>query len=319
MNLSKRLVSQKRNRIGRRKNMNNVMKVMIVLGMIMFLLGSMAGCKEKNEEEEIEDLVEKMGEAKTEQEAAKIAEKIEKLEQRAKKSSKEIIVKLGQPFTFWQHGQGPSDPQKMCEFRMTFKDPVIDEFRPWDPKFWELIRGHRTPAPRTPAEQGKKYFCIVANVENLGPRKASFERHMELKVDRGFIYRLVGNMVDDPEEDYPRTIYTLEPEKTGWLRLWCQIPEDTKPVEVSGRLGEGYFGAPGYTKFHLELTQEEREKEKRKLSKRETQLLGKYVAQMDDGSQISLELKGDGTSSVGGSQMAWEVIWEPRGNPPYSP
>ena len=236
--------------------MKNLIKPMILFGIILFLLGTMASCKEKNEEKEIEDLVEKMGEAETEQEAAKISEKIEKLEQRAKKSSKEIIVKLGQPFTFWQHGQGPSDHQKKSEFRMTFKDPLVDKFLPYEPKFMEVFRGQRTPLRRTPADQGKKYFGIVAKIENFGPRESSFKRHMELKVDKDYIYRLVATgIVDDPEEDYPREIYTLEPGKTGWLRLWCQIPEDTYPVEVFGKLGEGYYAAPGYTSFRFKLTQ----------------------------------------------------------------
>jgi len=216
----------------------------------------MVSCKNKSEEEQLEELVEKMGEAKTEEEATKIAEKIEKLEQRANKSSKEIIVKIGEPFTFWQHGTVPADPQKKSEFWMTFKDPVVGEFFPYEPEFVEFIRGHRVRAKRTPADQGKKYFGIIAKIENSGPRGSSPQWDMEVKVDKGFIYRLgATGIVDDPEKDFPQEIYTLEPRKTGWLRLWCQIPEDTYPIEVFGKLGEGYFGASGYIKFRLKLTQ----------------------------------------------------------------
>lgn len=305
-------------------------KTLIVLVGSLVFCSIIAGCKEKSEEEKIEELVEKMGEAKTEREAAEIADKIEKLEKRAeKKHIKEIIVKLGEPFSFWQHDQVPRDPPKKSEFRMIFKNPVVDEFFPYEPEFVEFIRGQRVPARRTPADQGKKYFGIVAKIENLGPRESSFERHIELKVDRGYIYRLgATGIVDDPEKDYPRTIYTLEPRKTGWLQLWCQIPEDTYPIEVFGKLGEGYFGAPGYTNFRLKLDQvkkeaplskkiPEREEEKRKLSESETRLLGKYTGQMNDGSQIFLELKKDGQVLLGRpwDLFIWAIRWVPKHGP----
>jgi len=222
-------------------------KVMIVLGVALVFCGALAGCKKKSEEEQIGELVEKLGEAKTEQEATEIVNKIEKKEQRAeKKHIKEINVKLGEPFSVWQHGFSPSDPQKKSEFRITFKDPVRYRVQAW--------------GRPVDADKGKKFFGIIAKIENLGPRESDFGRNAELKVDKGFIYRLEGNgnIVNDPEGDYyPYGVdYRLEPGKTGWLLLGCQIPEDTYPVEVFGKLGEGSsYYAPGYTKFRLMLTQ----------------------------------------------------------------
>ncbi|MCK4791088.1 MAG: L,D-transpeptidase family protein, partial [Desulfobacteraceae bacterium] len=60
-------------------------------------------------------------------------------------------------------------------------------------------------------------------------------------------------------------------------------------------------------------------KEKRKLSRKEKRLLGKYVAELDDGSQISLELKRNGTALASSPALPWEVLWEPEGNHPYFP
>jgi hypothetical protein len=63
----------------------------------------------------------------------------------------------------------------------------------------------------------------------------------------------------------------------------------------------------------------------RKLSREESRIVGKYIAQkndaaQDDGTQIAFELKSNGTAlSIGLGPLGWEVIWNPRGNPPYSP
>jgi len=222
-------------------------KIMIILGVGLIFFGVLAGCERKNEEEQIGELVGKLGEAKTEREATEIANKIEKKEQRAeRKHVKEINVKLGEPFSIWQHGFSPSDPQKKSEFRIIFKDPVRYRVQAW--------------GRPVDADKGKKFFGIIAKIENLGPRESDFGRDMEFKVDKGFIYRLEsnGNIVNDPEGNYyPYGVdYRLEPGKTGWLLLGCQVPEDTYPVEVFGKLGEGSsYYAPGYTKFRLKLTQ----------------------------------------------------------------
>ena len=224
--------------------------IIIATAILLMVLPTSKG---KSNEEKIRELEKKLENAKTEKEVEIYANEIERIEQEKKESAKTITIKLGEPFTLWQNRQGPGEPEKKSEFRVTFKDPLIDKFLPYEAKFVEYFKGQKTPTKRTPADQGKKYFGIIVKIENLGPRESSLEQEIELKVDKGFIYRLGGNLVDNPEEDFPRNIFTLEPSKIGWLRLWCQIPDNANPIEISGKLGEGHFGAPGYTKFSMKL------------------------------------------------------------------
>ena len=283
-------------------------KAMIVLGVALVFCGALAGCKKKSEEEQIGELVEKLGEAKTEQEATEIVNKIEKKEQRAeKKHIKEINVKLGEPFSVWQHGFSPSDPQKKSEFRITFKDPVRYRVQAW--------------GRPVDADKGKKFFGIIAKIENLGPRESDFGRNAELKVDKGFIYRLEGNgnIVNDPEGDYyPYGVdYRLEPGKTGWLLLGCQIPEDTYPVEVFGKLGEGSsYYAPGYTKFRLKLTQfgghtNERKEEmaspfRREISKKNIIGTGRVTRSSIAGDYTAITIMSDGKEYKSPCVSTWK-------------
>jgi len=247
--------------------MKNLMKPMIVLGMILFLLGAMAGCKEKNEEKEIEELVEKLGEAKTEKEVAEIAEKIEKLEQRAKKSAKEVSIKMGQAFMFWNEVATLSDD--VTQFSMTFENIAITE---------ETILGER--------KAGKKYIMILAKTKNLGPResfRASSGRDIQIKTDKGYLYRFQSYPGAFPstffssEPPFPldykafdswqrplggfRTVdrfaESLEPEETGWTIYWTAIPEDNTLVELFAQFPteQGRYGGEKRTNFRLELTQ----------------------------------------------------------------
>lgn len=232
-------------------------KAMIVLGMGLVVCCVLVGCKKKSnkeeKEEKIETLVEKLGEAKTEKEAERIANKIEQLEKEIEKGqTKEIVIKLGEPFTFWQYGYDlQQGSQKQSELRVTFKDPVVDKYFP-SLRNTSAKRSFLTPK----ADQGKVYFRIVAKVENLGPRACGFSSETELKVDKGYIYSLGGgNMEASLEGALPQPIGRVEPGKTGWMLLTCQIPEDTKPVEISGKLGEAFPGASNYTKFRMKLTQ----------------------------------------------------------------
>jgi len=281
--------------------MKKVMKITIVLGVALVFCGALAGCKEKSEEEKVEELVEKLGEAKTEKEVEKIANKIEKIKQRAeKKHIEEINVKLGEPFSIWQYGLSSSDPQKRSKFQVILKDTVVDKFYPY-PVF-----------ARVSADRGKKYFGIVMEIENLGPRKSILKQHIEVKVNNGFAYRLAGTMVDNMFE-------TLEPSQTGVLQLLCQIPEDTYPVEVFGKLGEGSsYYAPGYTKFRLKLTQAKKETHQaKKITERQIEatkagIAGDYiiVTKMPSGQELKspglLTLKENGTelSNLSGK---WEI------------
>jgi len=237
--------------------MKAVMKTMIVLSLIMFLFGSLEGCKKKSVEEEIKQLTKKMNEAKTVEETVEIANRIEKLKEKLKKNTKEVSVKLGQPFTFWQYDYDLTEPKRETQFRITFDKPLIDKFHPYEPKFMEIFKGQKTPIPGTPASEGKKYFGVSVKIENLGPRKSALKQKIELKVDKGFIYQLSGYMIDNPEKDSPRMnqFDTLEQGETGWIRLSCEIPIETKPIEVFGIFGRQYNEAPIVTNFRLKLTQ----------------------------------------------------------------
>lgn len=218
------------------------MKVTIVFGMILFLLGATAGCKEKSEEEEIEELVEKLGDAKTEKEAAEIAKKIEKLQESAKKKSiKEVRVKLGRPFTFWQ-----KDPfgERSTRFSITFEEVSTRKKHPI------LSTIQRAPAP-----EGKKYIVITAKLKNLGPREGTPESDMEIKVDKGYLYKISGGLLmSTPHYHTSCVIESLEPGAEGWKLFYPEVPEDDVPVEIIGTLG-GWGPITGDTKFRLRLTQ----------------------------------------------------------------
>lgn len=227
--------------------MKNAMKTITIVGMIFFTLGMMAGCKGKSKEEQIEELAEKLGEAKTEKEAAEIAEKIEKLEERAKKkSTKEIIVKLGEPFTFWQKN---AFGEQTTRFSITFEKASTTKEHPFAP---DVIR---TP-------KGKKHVEIIANIKNLGPRETAPETDIELKVDKGYIYNVgaFGELYRSPryEPSSLERMYRLEPRQTGWMLFHSEIPEDTTPIEIFGTLG-GSGLLTGNTKFRLRLAQEKKE------------------------------------------------------------
>ncbi len=227
--------------------MKNIIKTITTAGMIFFLLGTISGCKGKSEEEEIEKLVEKLGEAKTEKEAAEIAEKIEKLEERAKKkSTKEIIVKLGESFTFWQKD---AFGEQTTRFSITFERTSTTKEHPFAPNV-------------IPIPKGKKHFAIIAKIKNLGPRETAPEADIELKVDKGYIYDVgaFGELYRSPryEPSSLEPMYRLEPGQTGW-RLFCsEIPEDTTPIEILGTLG-GSGLLTGNTKFRMRLAQEKKE------------------------------------------------------------
>lgn len=326
-------------------------RAMFVFGIGLIFCGACAGCKKKNEEEQIGELVERLGQAKTEKEAAEIANKIEKLQERAKKSVEESFVKLGQPFTFWP----PIDITSgdMTQFSMTFENVGVTD---------EDILGRR--------EEEKKCMMILAKVVNLGPRKAWHPpdaRDIQVKTHRGYLYKTSGYPASDffsSEPPFPLDwrkldkwqfpfgvlgksvdIFkeSLEPEETGWNIYHTWIPKDNTPVEIIGQFPTepGRFGGKKRMNFRLQLTQAKKEtpqtkkipegemwvkekggkqEQKRKLSKAENMLVGKYVGQMNDGAHISLQLKSDGTALVSASPiMGWEVIWCPKGDPPYSP
>jgi hypothetical protein len=287
--------------------MKNVMKSIIILGIIFFLLGTVAGCKEKSEEEQIEELVEKLGEAKTEKEAAEIANKIEKLEQRAKKSVKEVMVKLGQSFTFWNPVDSLSSD--MTQFSMTFENVAVTD---------EDILGHR--------EKKKKCFMILARVMNRGPRKSWRSppgEDIQIRTDKGYLYRTSGYPASmsgffSSEPPFPLDwkalnkwqlplgmlgksvdifMDSLEPEEVGWNIYYTWIPEDNTPIEVFGQfpIEPGRFGGKKPTNFRLKLTQEGKKIPlSKKISEAKTQKIsGKYVNQSDNNEY--LELRSDGT------------------------
>lgn len=271
-------------------------KIMIVLGMALLLLGLMASCKEKSEEREIEELVEKLGDAKTEKEAAEIARKIEQLEEGAKKKSiKEVRVKLGRPFTFWQKDVFG---EQVTKFSVTFENISVHKEHPFVPN-----------VVRTP--KGKKHVKIIAKIKNLGPREATPESDMELKVDKGYIYNVgaFGELYPAPRYEpvtSGKEMYSLEPGQTGWILFHSEILKDTTPIEIFGTLG-GSGLLSGHTKFRLRIAQLGRGKavpggtnkgklaaEIRKISK--DSVSGKYIAEEIPGRYIIELVKKDGTT-----------------------
>jgi len=287
--------------------MKNVMKTMMFLGMILFLIAAMESCKGKTEEEEIEELVEKMGEAKTGEEAAKIAEKIEKLEKRAKKSAKEVNIKLGQPFTFWNQVETLSDD--MTQFSMTFEKVEITE---------EILF--------VPREAGKKYLMILAKTKNLGPRKsfrAPSGDDIQVKTEKGYLYRFQSypgafpsTFFSSQPPSFPLDYKTLdkwqfpfgvlgksvdifkeslEPEEIGWIIYWTSIPKGNTPVEVFGQFPTepGPHGGEKRTNFRLKLTQ-----------------FGRYSGQKEKeviSSPLQFPLKGDWKPILGFN--VWSSNW----------
>jgi len=238
---------------------------MIILGASLLFCVMLPGCKEKSEEEEIEQLVEKMGEAKTVEEAATIADKLEKLEERAKKNAREVSVKLGQPFTFWQLTDSASGD--MTQFSMIFENVAVTD---------EDIVGHK--------EEKKKCFMILARVMNQGPRKSwrsPSGEDIQVKTDKGYLYRTSGYPALEffsSEPPFPldwKTLdkwhspfgvlgksvdifkETLEPEEIGWIIYHTWIPEDNTPIEVFAQFPTeaGSFGGKKRTNFRLKLTQ----------------------------------------------------------------
>ncbi len=323
--------------------MKNAMKIMIVLGMTVVFCGTLTGCKRRNEEEKIKELVEEMGDARTEQEAAKIANKIEKLERKAKKNAKEINIEIRQRFTFWNEDETLSDG--MTRFSMVFKNVVITK---------ETILGER--------KAGKKYIMILAETKNLGPHKsfrAPSGRNIQVKTNKGF-YRFQNYPVAFPSAffsseppfpldwkilekwQFPSGVLgksvrvfkeRLEPEETGWTIYWASIPEDSAPLEVFAQwsIDPGQFGDSRRTNFRLELTQfGEYTNEGRKriisssyqeISKKNTisagritmsNIAGDYtiVAKRPNGREIKnpslITLKKDGTGLIN-SSGEWEV------------
>ncbi|OHB55175.1 MAG: hypothetical protein A2173_00400 [Planctomycetes bacterium RBG_13_44_8b] len=287
--------------------MKNLMEQIIVFWMLLFLLLPVEGCKGKTEEEEIEELVEKMGEAKTEEEAAKIADKIEKLEQKAKKSDKEVNIKLGQPFTFWNQVDTPSDD--MTQFSMTFQKVAMTE---------ENILGQR--------ETGNKYVMILGQVKNLGPRK-SYQPpsgdDIQVKTEKGYLYRTNGYPVYDfflssppfpldwktlDKWQFPFGVLgksvdifkeSLEPEEIGWIIYWTSIPENNIPVEVLAQFPTepGPHGGKKRTNFRLKLTQE----------KKETPKTGEISKNDDLKYLLQFPLKGDWKPIMGFN--IWSSNW----------
>jgi len=294
--------------------------LMIILGASLLFCVMLPSCKEKSEDEEIEELVEKLSNAKTKEEATEIANKIEELQKKVKKSSKEVRVKLGQPVTFWE--LGPFG-EKITRFSVVFERVSMESKKPW----MDWIR--ETP--------GKKYVLVYARVQNLGPRKSEPSEEVEVKLDNGFIYkaaawlfREIGTSVTTLSSPTWQELSELEPmEKGAWV-FWSElIPEERHPIELFGKLG-GYWGGTEFCLMlnnsgthtgHSESIQEDAGtgKESAKIAPpptkiTESSIVGRYIAEQVEGEKSEKQpgvwlFENDGTviANISGR-------WETEGN-----
>jgi hypothetical protein len=193
-------------------------RVIVVLVGVLLFCGIMTGCEERKTE----------------------GEKVEKEE---KEGGREIDAKLGQPLTFWTTVVGTS--VKHTQLSIVFQEISVNE----------------KPHLSTMEERGKNYVKIVAKLANLGPREESMRnvffwmpKPWEIKVDKGYIYRVKGpftlvkdNRFPEPKNEYEAEAYCdfidLEPGYEISLVFESAIPKDTTPVEmfVSPRSGGAKF------------------------------------------------------------------------------
>ena len=220
--------------------MKNLKSIIVCLTVLMLMCFTMTGCGGKSDEEKLEELNKKMENAESFEKIEAIAKQIEKLEEKIKKNVKTTKLELGKPITYWQNQKEYGSPiEKVSEFKVTFKNPVIKDVPPYSSMNSFFAR------------KGEKYFGIEVDIKNLGPRESVIRYEMEVKVDKGSIYELSGRIADKIRDDF------LKADEAGVLQLWCQIPEDTYPIEVYGELGGAlhYWEETYSLKFSLNLTQ----------------------------------------------------------------
>ena len=234
--------------------------VMIVLGVALIFCSLLVGCKEKNEEEEIGELLGKLNEAKTEAEAKRINKKIEELTERQRRREKESIkeakAKIGKPIIYEQwYGTG-SGSELNTRFSVTFDQVFVSKRVPWDAMLRE--------------KEEEKYLIVYARVENLGPKRArpSFYGRPEVKTDNGFLYDAYASLYKKIGYSTPRfTMWKqdaesakggwdsfggldlLQPREKVWWTIFSIIPKEATPVEFFGEFGQ----AEHMVKFRLNL------------------------------------------------------------------
>jgi hypothetical protein len=117
------------------------------------------------------------------------------------------------------------------------------------------------------AEVGKKFVIVLAEVQNLGPRRASNVpcRSVEFETEDKFIYEGHYELVQRPVSDRLARLdegrdlmglglYPMEPEAKVWVVFFGKVPSGATPVAMLGELG-GRWGPDdiGRTPVRLQL------------------------------------------------------------------
>jgi hypothetical protein len=204
-------------------------RLMIVLAAVSLLLGAIAGCKKKTEEELLEEL-----------------------DKRESPKPKQVVLQVGKPITYWVHDSGATGFVKKTQLSVTFDRAFVRKAIPW---VWTQRQ-----------YEGQKYLIVYARVQNMGPREIGLPSvsNREVKAGNGNIYESELNSFGNIGPRVTQAFGELEQWKPGagggltgglkqgdslWWAFSALIPEEATPIELSGTLED----CPGLSTLNFRL------------------------------------------------------------------
>jgi hypothetical protein len=187
--------------------MKNPTKATIILGVSLFLVGPVAGCKDKIEESEKDE------------------------------GGGVVLLEIGKPVKYWEYGLDSSmQTTRVTQFSLTFNSAFISKTVPWSKLQRQLGRyllvyvRVENMGPR----EGNPFCQTEIKADNGHIYKVEWPAGWQLF---GRIGTPVQSPFDDVRDWQPMDLRTSKAGEKAWWCFFSEIPQNCNPVELFGELG----------------------------------------------------------------------------------